>query len=435
MKTSFQTILLGAFILAFVFAVLVFSNVIKIGSKSDKASVGGTVTIWGIYPQGIMQDYLDSATAKNTEITVIYRQKNITTFRTDLIEALASGSGPDLVIADSEHIFSFKDKLYTIPYATYNERLYRDSFIDGASIFLNKEGVLAVPLTVDPMVLYYNKNLLAGQNYVVPPTTWTGLVQSLPRFVKKDARGVLTQTAIGLGEADNVNHFKDILSTLFLQTGNPVVTLNPITEAYEQKITTNITGGDELVTAKALDFYTGFANQASSTFSWTRTLPSTLDTFLSGKSAFYIGRASELFNIQARNPNLSFDVTTVFQPEGATRPITYGVFSGVSIVKSTQNFTGAYSILGAMSSKEFAQYLSSSISVPGARRDLLLEQQTNPYVQSYFKAALSAFAWPDLDSAGSEIIFRDMIRAVNSGRANSTQAIREGADNFQSSIQ
>lgn len=430
MKLSFQTILLGSFVIAFIFAVLVFSNVIKIGSSNTNQAVTGQVTIWGIYPQGIIQGYLDSATAKNTEITVIYRQKNQDTFRTELIEALANGQAPDIVISDSEHIFSFKDKLYTIPFATYSERLYRDSFIDGASVFLSKEGVIAVPLTVDPIVLYYNKNLLAGQNYVVPPTTWTGLVQSLPRFVKKDARGVISQTAIGLGESDNIDHFKDIISSLFLQTGNPIVSLNPNTDEYEQKISVGTSGQDELATAKALDFYTGFANQANSSFSWTRTLPSTLDTFLSGKSAFYLGRASELFTIQARNPNLSFDVTTIFQADGAIRPVTYGVFSGVSIVKSTANFNAAYSILGTLSSKEFAQYLSSSISIPGVRRDLLLEQQKNPYVQSYFKAALSAFAWPDLDSKKSETIFRNMIRAVNSGRSNSTQAIRTAAQDL-----
>jgi ABC-type glycerol-3-phosphate transport system substrate-binding protein len=429
-KLSFQTILLGSFVIAFIFAVLVFSNVIKIGSSNTNQAVTGQVTIWGIYPQGIIQGYLDSATAKNTEITVIYRQKNQDTFRTELIEALANGQAPDIVISDSEHIFSFKDKLYTIPFATYSERLYRDSFIDGASVFLSKEGVIAVPLTVDPIVLYYNKNLLAGQNYVVPPTTWTGLVQSLPRFVKKDARGVISQTAIGLGESDNIDHFKDIISSLFLQTGNPIVSLNPNTDEYEQKISVGTSGQDELATAKALDFYTGFANQANSSFSWTRTLPSTLDTFLSGKSAFYLGRASELFTIQARNPNLSFDVTTIFQADGAIRPVTYGVFSGVSIVKSTANFNAAYSILGTLSSKEFAQYLSSSISIPGVRRDLLLEQQKNPYVQSYFKAALSAFAWPDLDSKKSETIFRNMIRAVNSGRSNSTQAIRTAAQDL-----
>ncbi len=434
MKTSFQTILLGAFIVAFVFAVLVFSGIIKIGSSSSTAEISGQVTIWGTYPRVFVQEYLDIATAKNTEIDIFYEEKPADSFRTDLIEALANGQAPDIVISDSEHIFSFKDKLYTIPFATYNERLYRDTFIDGASIFLSKEGVVAIPLTVDPLVVYYNKNLLAGQNYVVPPTTWAGLVQSLPRFVKRDARGIVTQTAIGLGETDNIDHFKDILSALFLQTGNPIVVLNPTTGAYEQRISTSAVDQEELVTAKALDFYTSFSNQANSTFSWTRTLPSSLDTFLSGKSAFYIGPASELFTIQARNPNLSFDVTTLFQPDDAIRPTTYGVFSGVAIVKSTKNFNAAYSILGTMTSKEFVQYLSSSVSIPSARRDLLLEQQKNPYVQSYFKASLSAFAWPDLDSRSSEIIFRDMIRAVNSGRSNSTQAIREAADNFQSAI-
>lgn len=430
MKSSFQTILLVTFIVAFVVAVLVFSGVIKVGSSGGTQAVAGQITIWGSYPQSIVQDYLDSANAKNTDITVTYQQKDPESMKGELIEALANRQAPDIVISDSEHIFSFRDKLYTIPFETYNERLYRDTFIDGASIFLSKEGVLAIPLTVDPLVLYYNKNLLAGQNYVVPPTTWTGLVQSLPRFVKKDARGVITQTAIGLGEADNINHFKDILSALFLQTGNPIVSLNGTTGDYQQRVSIIPEGQDELPTAKALDFYTSFANQASSSFSWTRTLPSSLDTFLSGRSAFYIGRASELFDIQARNPNLSFDVTTLFQPEGATRPITYGVYSGISIVKSTTNFGLAYNVLGTLTTKEFIKYLSTAASVPGTRRDLLLEQQKNPYVQSYFKASLSAFAWPDLNSKNSEAVFRDMIRAVNSGRSNSTQAIRDGANNL-----
>jgi ABC-type glycerol-3-phosphate transport system substrate-binding protein len=433
-KSSFQTILIGIFIAAFVFAVLVFSGVIKIGSSSTTTGLTGQIKIWGSYPQSVVQDYLGSALSANKDLTIIYEQKDMSTIKNDLIEALADQRAPDIVIADSQHIFSFKDKLYTIPFSTYNERLYRDSFIDGASIFLSKDGVMAVPLTVDPVVLYYNKNLLAGQNYVVPPTTWSGLVQSLPRFVRKDARGVISQTAIGLGESDNINYFKDILSALFLQTGNPIVSVNPTTGLYQQQISTLAEGQDQLTTAKALDFYTSFANQASSTFSWTRTLPSSLDTFLSGKSAFYIGHASELFNIQQRNPNLSFDVTTLFQADGSVRPITYGLFTGASIIKSTPNFTTAYSVLGTLSTKEFAQYIASAVSLPSTRRDLLLEQQKNPYVQAYFKSALASFSWPDPDTEATDNIFRDMIRAVNSGRSSSVQAIYDAGNNLKSAI-
>ncbi len=432
MKTSFQTILLVVFIVAFVGAVLIFSGIIGTGSSSKDQKISGSITIWGIYKQDLLQPYFDQVNSKNVDLAINYIQKDSETFQGDLIEAIADGQFPDVIISDSEHIFSFKDKLYTIPYANYNERLYRDTFIDGASIFLTKEGVVAIPLIVDPLVVYYNKNLLAGQNYVVPPPTWTGLAQSLPRFVRKDPRGVLTQTAIGLGESDNVNHFKDILSTLFLQTGNSIVSLNTTTGSYEERISFSQESGKELDTAKALSFYTGFANQASTSFSWTRTMPSSLDVFISGKSAFYIGRASELFTIQSLNPNLSFDVTTMFQPDGATRPLTFGLFSGAGIVKNTPNFNAAYSVLGTITSKEFTEYLSSVTALPSTRRDLLLAQQTNPYVQIFFKSALSSFGWPDLNPVKTEGVFRDMIRTVNSGRSSASQAVYDGARDLQS---
>jgi ABC-type glycerol-3-phosphate transport system substrate-binding protein len=434
MKTSFQTILVGLFIASFIGAILIFAGVINVGGGSSTATPVGSVRVWGIYPQATMQSYLENFNIQNKTLSISYTQKAPETFRTELIEALASGTAPDIVMADSSQLFSFRDKLYTIPYTTYPERLYRDSFVDGAALFLTKEGVLASPLLVDPLVVYYNKDILAGKNYVTPPTTWTGLVQSLPLFIKKDARGVITQTAIGLGEWTNINHFKDILSALFLQTGNPIVSRDSASGMYQQALTTSAPGATELPSVSALNFYTSFANQASGMFSWSRTLPSTLDMFLSGKSAFYIGRGSELFTIQARNPNLNFDVTALFQADDAIRPITYGSFSGVSIIKSSPNFTASYGALGVLTGKEFVEYLSGSMSLPSARRDLLLTAQTNPYVQVYFQAALSSFGWPDVDAVATENVFRDMIRKVNSGATNPSQSIYEASRDLQSIV-
>ncbi len=433
MKLSFQTILIGIFIIAFVGAILIFSGVIKVGSSSSGTTPVGSVSVWGVYPQSIVQPYIEQLNVQNKTMTISYSEKVPDTFRTKLIEAIAEGTAPDLVIADANELLSFRDKLYTIPFTTYTERLYRDSFVDGASIFLSKEGVMASPLLIDPLVVFYNKDILAGQNYVVPPTTWQGVVSALPQFLKRDAKGTITQTAIGLGEWSNVVHFKDILSALFLQTGNPIVSLNAA-GTYQDRLSTAPEGTKEPPVVSALDFYTGFANQVSDRFSWTRTLPSTLDMFLAGKSAFYIGRGSELFTIQSRNPNLNFDVTSLFQTDGAVRPITYGAFSGIGLVKTSPNFTASYSALGMLTSKEFVQYLSGVLALPPARRDVLLTNQQNPYVQVYFQAALSAFTWPDINESATEGIFRDMIRTVNSGASNPTQAIYEASHNLQSSL-
>lgn len=435
MKNSFQTILIGVCIAAFIGAILVFAGVINIGSKkSSSATTSGSVTVWGTYPQDTVQSYFDQITISNPDLSVVYTEKKPETLQSDLIKALADHVAPDLVIAESQQLFSIRDRIYTVPYTTYPERLYRDTFIDGSAIFLAKDGVMAVPLVVDPIVVYYNKDLLAGQSYVVPPTTWTGLAQALPRFLKRDTRGVITQTPIGLGEVDNVDHFKDILSALFLQTGNSIVAFNPTTGKYEQQIGVGANGDTELGTTKALTFYTNFSNQASSSYSWSRTLPSTLDMFLSGKGAFYIGRASELFAIQSRNPNLNFDVSTLFQADGATRPVTYGSFGGVAILKSTMQFPLAYSTYSMLIGTDFTQYLATALSLPPVRRDLLLGQQQNPYIQIFFKAALSTFTWPDINANGSDAVFRDMVRAVNSGRSTPQQAVYQGGQDLQSAI-
>lgn len=434
MKSSFQTFLIGFFLLAFIGAILIFSGIIKTSSSSTNSGEVTSVSVWGIYPSDIVTPYLEGLNVQNKTLSISYTQKFKDTLYSDLINALANNAPPDIILADSSNLLSFRDKLYTIPFATYNERLYKDSFVDGASIFLNKEGIMAVPLLVDPIVLYYNKDLLAGAGYVNPPKSWDDLVSSSSKFIKKDSRGVITQTPIALGESININNFKDILSTLFLQTGNKIVSIDSFNGFYTSTLNSGVEGSDILPTAQALEFYTGFADQASDRFSWTRTLPSSLDMFLSGKSAFYIGRASELFDIQSRNPNLSFDVSSIFQPVDAVRPITYGSFSGAGIIKSSPKFTASYTALGYITSKEFIQYLSANMSLPSVRRDLISAPQQNPYVDIFFRTAISAFDWPDLSPRDTEAVFRDMIRNVNSGAQNPNQAIYEASRSLQSIV-
>ena len=49
--SNFQTILVAIFLAFFVFAVLIFSGVIKIdGLTKDKSIPGGKVVVWGTFP-------------------------------------------------------------------------------------------------------------------------------------------------------------------------------------------------------------------------------------------------------------------------------------------------------------------------------------------------------------------------------------------------
>jgi hypothetical protein len=192
---------------------------------------------------------------------------------------------------------------------------------------------------------------------------------------------------------------------------------------------------DALPTVQALDFYTSFANPTTNNYTWNSSLPESLQNFLAGKSAFYIGRASELFSIQSQNPNLNFDVTQLFQSASATRPVTFGSFIAVGIMTKARNAPAANAAAVQMANSANIDTLSKALSLPPVRRDLLQVSQNNPYIGVFFQAALSAFSWPDPNPASTNKIFRDMITNVNSNTTDTQTAIANAARDLQSSIQ
>jgi ABC-type glycerol-3-phosphate transport system substrate-binding protein len=440
MKSSFQTILIIVFVVGFVIAIAVFSGLFSSSSAKTASTVPtGQVNIWGILPAETMNDYVNNFNSQNYGYTINYSYHDPANFYQDLIVALANGNSPDLVIMSSETISQIQDKLYVIPYAAYTEQQFRDTNIDGAQIFLSSTGVSALPLLVDPMVVYYNKDILAGKNFIVPPKTWTDLQAAVPILTKINSQGQITQSTVALGEADNILHARDILSTLFLQTGNSIVASDPSGGSNQVTLTNGGTANASgtiatLPAVQALTFYTSFADPTSSHYTWNDSLPESLQNFLAGNSAFYLGRASELFTIQAQNPNLNFDVTQMFQSDNAVRPITFGSFIAVGIMKNAPNMTAAYAAATQMASSTNVDALSKDFSLPPVRRDLLQVAQSNPYVSVFFQAALSAFAWPDPNPASTNTIFHDMITNVNSNTTDVQTAIYDATRDLQSSI-
>lgn len=429
MKFSFQLIVTTVFLGVFIIAIIVFSGILSSNNGARNSSdVGGNVVIWGTVPRDNLQEYITNFNISNVEYSVSYQQISPDDLYQNLMLALANGVQPDLLIFPSENFYQIKDKLYATPFQAYSERTFRNTNIDGAQIFMDTNGVYAFPLVVDPLVVYYNKDILVAQNYVNPPRTWTDLMRATPILTKKTSQNIIAQSTIAMGEAANVGHYRDILSALFLQTGNPIMRTDTTTNTLSSAL--DIAQSAESLqnpVAEALTFYTNFANPTNRSYGWHRGMPDSLDYFLSGKSAFYIGRASELFTIQARNPNLNFDVMELFQPENPIRPITYGSFVGVGVLRQSTNFQAAYTVAGMLSTQQSVDEISKALSLPPARRDLIALEQQNPYVSVFFKAALSAFSWLDPNSVSTKQIFRGMIEDVNSGRNDPASAVTDAA--------
>lgn len=416
--SPFQIVLLSVFALAALLGLYLFSTFKGFGG----AQPAGFVTIWGTLPTTAVQPEIDDLKRTQQAFNkVTYVEKNEATFDTDLADALASGTGPDLVIISEENLIAERSKLSVIPFSSISERTYRDSFLPIGELFLTANGTFGIPFVADPLVLYYNRPLLASANIASPPKSWETVVGLAPTLTQKSDAGVISRSLIPLGTYDNIEHARQILSLLLLQSGST------ITENGSFGLRSSLTGGaastGSAPAESAVNFYTQFADPAKIVYSWNRSLPDARQAFLAGDAVFYVGLASERPFLAASNPNLSFDMAPIPQPQTATQSTDYAIVYAFAIPKASKNATGAYRAATALAGRTEEGIAASALSMAPADRSLLTPPANDLYAPVYYPAALISRGWLSPAPAVTDRIFADMINSVISGRASVHDAL------------
>ncbi len=431
-KSIFQLALFGIFGLAIVVAVLIFSGLISVGSQTA-TQVTGTVEIWGTIPSSYMTDYIEKFSLANDTLKLKYVQKSDATFNNDLVEALASGRGPDLVFLTEDMILKQKERIFPIPSTSISERTIKDAFVRESELLITKDGLLGLPVSIDPLVLYYNRDLFDKAGIATVPKTWEEVAQIAPLLTKiNKADQKIEESAIALGEFSNITNAKDILALFMLQSGTPII--GPSQDSPYQCTLRDSLGVPNSTLEQDLSYFLDFSNPTSKVYSWNRGLPNSRDFFVLGKLAMYIGRGSELFSMSERNPNLNYDVAQIPQFKDSTNTVTSGRMLSVSILKSTKNMAAAFSVASTLSGADFQADLSSKLSLPSPRRDLLSIQPSSAYAQSFYTAALTARSWLDPDSDKTDIIFSDLINSISSGRGNLVTSLTDACSRIDSAL-
>lgn len=419
---NFQTILVAVFLAFFVFAVLIFSGLIKIGgTSSDTSTPAGRIVIWGTFTNPDIYKVFDDTRDVNKDLSISYVIKKPSTYEQELVEAFAAGTGPDLFFITPEMIQKNSKFIYKIPFANYPEKTFKDAFIDGASVYVDTDGIIGFPVVTDPLVLYYNKDLLSNEGMAGVPQYWDELFALTSVLTKKKDDGTILQSTIALGRYDNVSHAKDILAALLIQNGNPLVTHSAT--GYTPVLNNNAASSAISPTEAVLNFLTEFSSPSTPAYSWNKALPNSIDMFTGGKLAFYIGRASELFKIESVNPNLSFDVTTMLQTRNTSTKRTYGSIYAIAVNKKSANVTTAFSVAGILSSATSAKGFSQALSLPPASRALLIEKPTDPYLTTFFNSSIITRTWADPDTKGSDVIFGELFQNILSNKLSVSDAI------------
>ena len=288
--TTMQYILLGAFALFALGGVLVFAG---FGGTSRTSSETADISMWGVVPSSVIFSITDVINTKTPDaIKIIYTQKDESRLSVDLIEALADGNGPDVIMLPHNLLLELENKISNIPFSLLSERTFKDTFIESGEVFLNPVGTYAMPYIVDPLVMYWNRDIFSAKNFISPPRLWEEATVISSTVTEMSESKVIRKSGLSLGEFQNVTNAKEIILSLAAQVGSKLIQRNATGESYDNVILKNRGQSLVLPFEAAITFYTDFANPTSLRYSWNRSLPDSQKQFLSGKLAMYFGFAS-----------------------------------------------------------------------------------------------------------------------------------------------
>jgi len=416
-SSPFQIILIGIFIFTAIVGVIVFASY-----TNSSSNIAVKATIWGTESEDDFKNLLSAIDPQKKRMNVTYVQKNADTFESEFVNALAEGAGPDIVLINDSQFYSWRAKLQPIPFKTLPQRTYTDTFVDSAGIFMTSDGTYALPFSVDPLMMYWNKTMFSDAGIVIPPKTWQEVTSQIPNLTQRTNKSEIIKSTVALGESSNVDHSKEILVNLMLQGGNNLVQYNPESAKYNSVVDlpSAITGVNAL--DEVTNFYTSFSDPNNERYSWNRSLVSSRDAFVADKLAMYFGFASEYPVLQRKNPNLNFDVAVMPQADGQPS-VTYAKINALALVKQSKNQAAAVSVMTQLVAADAQKELTKLTNLPSARRDLLsVSDGTNAYTDIFAKATIQSKTWYDPNPVATDSIFRELIDNITTGKVSSSEA-------------
>ena len=423
-------------------------------SKTQAAMQPITLTYWRVFDDSdAFQEIIDKYKAIHPYITIEYRKLRYEEYEKELLNAFAEDRGPDIFSIHNTWIKEYQTKLVPMPATitmaypvisgtiqkqvvselrTTNSptlKEIRDNFVDAVSYdVISDDGkVYGLPLSVDTLAMFYNKDLFNNVGISQVPQYWNKeFLQDVKKLTKQDPKKDLIQSGVALGGSSNINRFSDILSVLMMQNGatmmdNNQVMFNLVPAASRD---TGYNPGLE-----ALRFYTDFSNSGKESYAWNSTLPNSLEMFTSGKLAIYFGYSFDLPTIETQAPKLNFSVAKLPQIEG--NPPTNVNFANywVEVVsKKSAHPNEAWDFIQFITKEEQVKSYLDKTKKPTALRSLVASQRTDDAIGVFADQVLTAKSWyKGKNPQAAEDAFKEMIDTVVQNTGDKIQDILDNA--------
>lgn len=415
-------ILAGLIVIIIIIFVIVTVINVGGGEKQEKA----TLEFWGIFDS--RQDFtkvIDSFQQLESGVKINYKQLSFEDYERELINALAAGTGPDVFMIHHTWLAKHRNKLAPMPIVSRKEGYkfmtpieFQSKFVDVAYkdlVFENK--IYALPLYVDTLAIFYNKDMLNNAGIVRPPKNWEEFNRDVELLTRLDNSGNITQSGAAIGTARNINRSTDILAALMIQNGTQM------TDSDNSSVTFTRTVNGQRTGENALQYYTDFANPAKTVYTWNDDQHYSIDAFVEGKAAMMINYSHQIPTLSARYKRLNFGIASLPQFSEIDAK-NYANYLAVATSAQSKNQDVVWRFLSYLTSEEGALAYLTKTSRPSARRDLIELQRNDPMLGVFAVQALSARSWYQADNDAIDQIFADMIEDVNTREIKVKDALR-----------
>ncbi|HPC37490.1 MAG TPA: extracellular solute-binding protein [Candidatus Paceibacterota bacterium] len=412
-------IVIAAIVLIIVLMVLGILPGLKINDqKSSTKQIPITLEFWGIDNESAYVPIIEKYRALHNNITINYHQINEENYENQLIESLAAQNGPDILMLKHNWIPKHYNKLYPSDVLLKDLKLTFVDVVSNDLYYQNK--VWALPLWVDTLALYYNKDLFNSASIPLPPTTWEEFLEDTKLLTKKDNTGNIIQSGAALGTINNIPNSIDILLLLMMHNNQLIVD-------EKGRGVFNTSNG-----SNAVNFYLSFANPASSNYSWNESFPESIEAFTQNKVAMIIDYNSAIKKIESLNAYLNYGIAPLPQPAQTLNKQNYADYWVYGVSGISKNPQAAWNFIYYLINEGAVDYLNNTFR-PAANRVLIQSCKTDEKLKVFCEQALTAKTWFQLNPEKNYQILRNMLESIISGRTNIRNALGQAAQMINTS--
>lgn len=413
MHFSKRQIILIGIVLIFIIGIIVIINL----GKKPSSPPNIKLTMWGFESKNNFEGLIGAYAKLRPNVNIEYKQVDKSNYSSEILNALASGNGPDIFMIRSKSLIDNVSKLYPVLDTQFNLAKLRSSFpkvVEDDFVYNGK--IYALPLSIDSLALFYNQDYFNKFQIVYPPKTWDDFADYSQKLKVLDLNGNIIQAgaALGLGEK-SIIYATDILKLLLRQSGAPIFDSSEF----------NFGSQNKNLGEKILDFYLSFADPQKLNYTWPKNFGNSIEAFTSGKTAMIFAYQKDIKEILKRNPYLNFGIAQIPQFKDAQVNYAYADYWGLAVSKKAKEPGWAWDfIIYATTNDNLVSAYLSVTKNPPALRSQIAKYLTDPDLAVFASQALISRSWQEPQMEKFNEILNNVINDVANLKFNSSEGIR-----------